>query len=326
MLKQAAERILARGLAPLLTRRDAGRVLVLAYHNVVPDGGNPGGDRSLHLSRRDFSDQLDAVVETHQVVPLDEALDTAASPAAEAGNEGGRPRAVVTFDDAYRGAMTCGLEELERRGLPATVFVSPGMLGADGFWWDLLSSGDRRDDLPAGAGSFGDDLAGGRGGDPADREALLRDEAGRGDAILERAREEEWPMAPQPDHARPVRRDELLEAAGRPGVTFGAHGWSHANMARLDADELEEELVRPWTWLERELGEAFLPVLAYPYGRCSDAAAGAAREAGYRAAFTVTGGSLDPADVSDSFRLPRTNIPAGVSVDGFRLRALGLLA
>lgn len=316
MLKRAVESLLARGLGPVLSRRHRGRVLVLAYHNVLPEDASPGGDRSLHMSRRAFSEQLDALRESYRVVPLRDALEELGSPKDRAADgDTRRPRAVVTFDDAYRGAVTCGLEELARRDLPATVFVSPGLLGGDGFWWDRLPA-EREDE-----GNGGRRPTGGSG---PDRETLLRDLAGRGTEILKQVRRRGCTPGDPPEHALPVTAGELRDVAGRPGLTFGAHSWSHANLARLEGDELEEELVRPRVWLERELGDAFLPVLAYPYGRCSDPAVQAAGEAGYRAAFTVSGGSFAP-DAADAHRLPRTNVPAGVSVDGFRLRVFGLL-
>src|SRR2546428_13985807 len=42
-----------------------------AYHNVVPDDCPPFGDRSLHLSHRAFVRQLDLLLSTHCIVPLD---------------------------------------------------------------------------------------------------------------------------------------------------------------------------------------------------------------------------------------------------------------
>ena len=51
----------------------------------------------------------------------------------------GRARAIITFDDAYRGAVTQGVAEVARRGLPATVFVNPGLIDGRQFWWDMLA-------------------------------------------------------------------------------------------------------------------------------------------------------------------------------------------
>ena len=52
-------------LAALLGNRVAmhrlrGRRLILAYHNIIPTGSAPVGDRSLHLPLDEFAAQLDA--------------------------------------------------------------------------------------------------------------------------------------------------------------------------------------------------------------------------------------------------------------------------
>ena len=53
--KRVAERILRRlGPATIARRRMTGRTLILAWHNIVPPGASPGGDRSLHLPLTDF--------------------------------------------------------------------------------------------------------------------------------------------------------------------------------------------------------------------------------------------------------------------------------
>lgn len=308
MLKRVAEKVAAEGLGPLMVRRNRGRLAVLAYHNVVPDGEAPGGDRSLHLPRSDFAHQLDLLAETHEVISLEEALRAIDG----GGPDSPGPRAVVTFDDAYRGALSCGLEEVVSRDLPATVFVAPGVLGSDGLWWDVVPTGAAREEENAPATPL------------PDREELLEGAGGRDDVIRERAERRGWPMASPPRHARPATEAELLDAADLPGVTFGAHGWSHLNMERAGPEELNRELKRPLGWLEDRLGDRALRVLAYPYGRSSPEAERMAREAGYRAAFAVSGGLFDPCE-APRYRLPRINVPAGVSQDGFRLRALGLV-
>ncbi|MDQ3244637.1 MAG: hypothetical protein M3Q09_12990, partial [Gemmatimonadota bacterium] len=117
-----------------MRRRKSG-TLILAYHNVVPDGELPCGDISLHLPQQMFATQLDILQETHDVIPLAEAITSHWNP-------GQRPRVAITFDDAYRGAVTVGVEELVARSLPATIFVAPAFVGGGTFWWDALAAAD----------------------------------------------------------------------------------------------------------------------------------------------------------------------------------------
>ena len=110
------------GLPRLALRRRSRDVAILAYHNIVPTGESVAGDRSLHVDQADFARQLDLILQYAEVIPLSD-IDVPSS--------GSRLRVVITFDDAYRGAMTAGLAELERRGLPSTVFVPTGLMGGE---------------------------------------------------------------------------------------------------------------------------------------------------------------------------------------------------
>ncbi len=130
LFKSVFERVMSSTpIGSLGRRRRRHQVLVLAYHNVVPDDEVGQGDLSLHLGFKQFVAQLDELERTHQVIALTDAFGVAA----------GRPRAVLTFDDAYRGAVELALPELARRGLPATVFVATGLLGCGPPWWDRFA-------------------------------------------------------------------------------------------------------------------------------------------------------------------------------------------
>ena len=300
VLKRAAERaLIGSGAAHLHRRRMSGRALILAYHNIVPDDTPPAGDLANHLPLSSFVAQLDALTATHDVVPL---ADTLAEPRHRAG----RPRAAITFDDAYRGAVVHGVAELVRRGLPATLFVAPAFLGGTSFWWDVLA---RR----------------GEGGlDAAVRTRALHDLRGRDDAVREWAERSGHGLAAMPDVSCAASEEELARAAAAPGITLGSHTWSHPNLTRLEARELAAELVKPLAWLRQHVARP-LPWIAYPYGLFSDEVARAAAAAGYEAALGVSGGWLSR-EPSDRFALPRLNIPPGLSIEGFILRGAGLLS
>lgn len=287
LVKHAAEAaLLSSGIAALARRRHHGRTIVLAYHNIVPDGAAPCGDRSLHLPQRRFARQLDSLLATHDVISL---VDIARP-------GGTRPRAVITFDDAYRGALTAGLAEVRRRGLPATIFVAPGILGS-ATWWDLLAAD--RGEVPAAVRN----------------EALIRHQ-GFGERVMEAF----GPAAVTlPGWALIATAAEVRDAATG-AITLGAHTWSHCNLAAVDPAARDAELTRPRAWL-REAGLPGTPWLAYPYGLFSPAVVAAARTAGYAGALRVEGGWLDPH--GDSFAAPRLNVPSGVTLAGFRLRVAG---
>ena len=133
VLKRAAESLLLLGGPAAISRRMfRDRRLILAYHNILPDGAGSGADHSLHLPRAAFAQQLELLMRQSEVVPLDAVLSGDAS-------RRGKPRVAITFDDAYSGAVTAGVEELAKHGLPATIFASPGFIGGHSFWWDVVS-------------------------------------------------------------------------------------------------------------------------------------------------------------------------------------------
>ncbi len=297
--KLAAEHMLLATGAPHVSRRRHARdVLILAYHNVVPDDAPPCGDASLHLPRRQFAEQLDTLCDTHDVVPISKVLEPA--------DGDGRPRAVLTFDDAYQGALTLGIDELARRGLPAAVFVAPRFVGGAPFWWDAIV-------VPPSVR-----------GETSFRERALREAGGRDANVRELAARRGYGERQLPEYARCATEAQISDALARARITLGSHSWSHANLAVLPTSELREEVSRPLPWL-RERWTSVLPILAYPYGRASDRVVTVVRAAGYAMALRIDGGWLR-ASQGDLLLAPRVEVPAGLSRAGFTLRAAGLLA
>ena len=84
------------------------------------------------------------------------------------------------------------------------------------------------------------------------------------------------------------------------------------------------ELERSHLWLAENL-TGYLPWLAYPYGHASPAVAeGAARY--YAGALSISGGWLRGSALGpEPFRVPRLNVPASLSFNGFALRTGGVL-
>jgi peptidoglycan/xylan/chitin deacetylase (PgdA/CDA1 family) len=300
LAKPAAERLILLSGVPALWRlRRRADVLILAYHNVVPDDARACGDESLHLRRSRFAAQLEQLCRTHTVVPLREALNADRQPR-------GRPWAAITFDDAYQGAMTLGAAELAHRGLPATVFVAPQYVGGAAFWWDRVL-------LPADPRARADF-----------RQRALVECAGRDDAVRDLAARCGYGERDVPAYARCASESEVRDAVGRAGIELGSHSWSHPNLAALTAGEVADEVTRPLPWL-RSRFDAVVPLLAYPYGQLSETVAEVAGRAGYSAGLLIAGGWLRR-DRRDPMRVPRVDVPAAVSTAGFALKSSGLFA
>ena len=293
--KRWIEKGLARGgAARFALRQRTQDVAVLAYHNVVPDGESVVGDRSLHVHQAEFAAQLDLIQRHAQVVPLSKIHQSPSE---------SRLRVAITFDDAYRGAMTAGLDELEKRGMPSTVFVPTGLLGGEGFWWDLLAV----DEQPL---------------EPAVRDHVLEQLQGDGTRAVAWAREQGRPIADLPGHALPVTEDELI-AVESEGLTLGAHTVSHANLPVLAEADVRRELVESKQWLAQRTSR-YVDWLAYPYGHYDDMVSRIAGEV-FEGAFRVDGGLIVGSKPASPHRVPRINVPRGLTLDGLLLRLAGLI-
>lgn len=308
----AAKRITERlatliGTTRISRLRHRSQGVILAYHNVVSDDAAPVGDRSLHLSRSAFSAQLDQLGRTHEVVPLRRILEgpNRDEPVPE-DRRRARPLAAITFDDAYRGAMTIGLDELSAKGMSATVFAAPGLLGDRSTWWDLLS------DPALGAPR------------PEVRDRALREFNGVQEHVLAAFDAQAAAAEALPPDVRTVTETELRAASDRYELDVGSHTWSHANLARLGEEEILEEYSRSADWLAARFPR-FVPWLAYPYGLSSPLAERLASRT-YGAALRLGGGYTDIGPPRGRRqRVPRVNVPSGVSTAGFELRAAGMI-
>ncbi|MBC8165108.1 MAG: polysaccharide deacetylase family protein [Bryobacteraceae bacterium] len=296
-LKHFAEGALVRsGITRLARRARRGHTLVLAYHNVLPDGDTIAGDKNLHLPQKEFALQLDVVSETHEAVSI-EAIGCV-SPLSN------RPRVVITFDDAYAGALTAGVEELEKRGMPATIFVAPALIDSVS-WWDILA--EQTD------GAIAGDL----------RRHVLESLGGNADSVLRWADSTFTISRSNPNLPRIGNMAQLTAAASRPGVTIGSHSWSHPNLCALRDPDLGTELRRSDQWLRSQFS-CVVPWLSYPYGLYNASVKRAIAKAGYRGAFRIDGGWVRSSASLPSYALPRLSIPSGLSLNGFRLRLAGL--
>jgi peptidoglycan/xylan/chitin deacetylase (PgdA/CDA1 family) len=293
-LKHLAEGLLLRsGAAYAARRRHRSRTLILAYHNILPDGDRPAGDTSLHLRQQDFAEQLDVLADSHDVISIGDLFSEPRSH---------RPRVVITFDDAYAGCLTAGLAELVQRQMPATIFVAPGLAGGV-TWWDMLADTD--------TGAIADGV----------RAQALHTMRGDTEAILGGTSQTNINSGNTlPRIGTPA---DLAAAAAHPGITFGSHTWSHPNLCALSEAGLREEISRPLEWLRTRFSNV-VSWLSYPYGLFNGLSQRIVAESGYTGALRIDGGWVGAKSDLDMFAIPRLNVPAKLTLNGFRLRVSGL--
>jgi peptidoglycan/xylan/chitin deacetylase (PgdA/CDA1 family) len=110
----------------------------------------------------------------------------------------------------------------------------------------------------------------------------------------------EWPFA------APMSWDDV-RALQRMNMTIGSHSITHPNLAQVDDETLEGEMIHSRERIERETSDECRH-FCYPYGAHSEKVCDAARRAGYRSAVTtMSPGWNEPG--TDPFRLRRFALP-----------------
>lgn len=293
------------------------RAILLLYHR-VNDDGDPFFPA---LGRRLFSEQLDYVARRYRVEPLEQVmawLDNGAN---------GPPRLAITVDDGYPDTLEVVLPELERRGLPATLFLATGPpetgapLWTDRTRWLLKHARAPMLDMPW-------------LGLP---KAPLEDSEGRLRALVPLLRRLkalpaaeiehtlsvlETTLEPQGPALRLIGWDDVRRISRGP-IRLGAHTHRHFMLSRLSDEEQEAEVEASARLIEQRAGFR-VTCFAYPNGEPADYDArsmAVLRRHGFRYAFTASPGLARPGH--DRLQLPRihTNEP---SIALFAARLAGL--
>jgi peptidoglycan/xylan/chitin deacetylase (PgdA/CDA1 family) len=319
-LKRAAAFCLRRaGLFRLhASRLERSRAILLVYHR-VNDEGDPFFPA---LPRRTFAAQLDHAASHYRVEPLEEVA------AWLAGGAPGPPRAALTIDDGHPDTLDVAFPELQRRGLPATLFLSTAPpetgepLWIDRVRWMVKHATARAIDLPSlGWPSLPLD---GRDARMAVLARLLRQLKALPPAAVDQALSVlEAALEPSGPPVRVLGWDAVRRMAAG-GMALGGHTHRHYMVSRLDDRALEGEIVAGHRLIEERTGHR-VRSFAYPNGEAADydgRAVALLRRLGLACAVTCRNGLARPGQ--DPFQLPRlyTSTPS-VSLFAARLAGLG---
>jgi len=265
--------------------------LVVGYHRVVEDfeASASAAIPAMLTSARMLEEQLDWIGSRYRFVTLDEL-----GRELEAGGNGPRPPAAVTFDDGYRDVHDLAMPVLERKGIPAAVFVVTDVIERGGpqihdrlymlicraftRWPD---PGRALAELLAAVGISAAVVAPAVVDPLATVVALLRGlSRGDVDRIAEAIEAEVGGDRAAMDGMRPLTW-QMLDEMARAGMVIGSHTRTHAWLTRERADEVIEEARGSREEIERRLG---VPVrhFAYPDGRFDAATVESVADAGYR--------------------------------------------
>jgi peptidoglycan/xylan/chitin deacetylase (PgdA/CDA1 family) len=315
---------LKRWIRPIARRAEA---VILMYHRI----GDPGCDPwRLAVRPERFAQHLDVLRRNARPIGLRRL-------AKELGEGTLKPGAVaITFDDGYANNLYEAKPLLERHEVPATVFVTSGMVGRDReFWWDeleaiLLSPPNLPHTLRleiAGQTHEWVSIEAAPNSQKLSRrekaQGVWQSPSGSRDGMYFSVWQKLKPLSPSKrekalddirawagnfpgprDSHRPLSRDELRALDGG-AVEVGAHTVSHPSLTQHPPDLQKQEIRESKRWLEDFLGRS-VRAFAYPYGDYSRATAAVVEQAGFDLACTTKASAVFSG--TNPYELPRIAI------------------
>lgn len=261
--------------------------IILGYHRVAAADWDP---QYLCVSPGNFAAQLEVLLE--RALPLSlQALRRGIE-------EGTSPEKafVVTLDDGYEDSLEVATPILERYGVPATVFVTTGMIGRPFWWCEVQHLVENAPVLPA---QMSIDIGQhryrwSRKADNVRARARLIQSLGdmfrelafeRHDEALAQVREAFGTTNEARSGARAMTTEQIAALARSGHIEVGSHMVTHTSLNRLSDEQQRAELQDSKAALEAIVGGP-VQSFSYPNGRLDGASPRLARNAGYSAGCT----------------------------------------
>lgn len=307
-----------------LVERVRGRpvLLVLVYHRIMRLEDSRYDPNVIEATPEQFDDQMAALRKSHVVIDPEEICDLVANP-----SKLRAPRVGITFDDGYRDNYSIAFPILKSHGFKAMFFLPTHYVGEKHLtWWDQIGWVIRNTKRAAITLAYPRPVT-----IMIDRDAptmtirkvlhlMTKDSrVDRKRFMAEIARAADLAMPEQAEERQFLSWDEAREME-RAGMMIGSHTHSHEILASIPEAEQKEQCRRSRELLVEHGIKA--DCLAYPVGHrdsYSDATIRAAKEAGYRFAFTNHGG-LNTRKNMDRFSVQRLGMDSSNSLSEFRLR------
>ncbi len=321
------------GALATIRRLQRSRVVVLTYHGVLS-----GSDDSYSFLNANFvaasafARQIQYVARHYRPVRLAE-LDSWLN----RGCEPPERTMVVTFDDGFKNNYQVAFPILRRYGIPFTVFLTAGLIGRSNaqLWTERVKRSVYLCDQEV----VTLDLEGRptalqlRTASERERSArlvlqLLKTknlaERDAGVETVERACGRREPLPHEVERYEFLSWDDV-RVMTRGGVEFGSHSLTHPILSTLDEPTARAEITESKRVIEAQ-SDRECYAFAYPNGSLSDFGPreqGLLKTAGYRCAFTLTGG-LNGRH-TDRFAMNRVNISREFGPPVFEATVSGVL-
>jgi peptidoglycan/xylan/chitin deacetylase (PgdA/CDA1 family) len=245
--------------------RKSGSARILMYHRVLSESGGICGGM---VTREAFERQMRMISEKHNPVSMHELVEGIRSGELKKGS------VAITLDDGYMDNYLNAYPVLKRYGIPATIFLTSGIVGTGGMlWFDKVSAAlslTREKALSFGGKRFC--LSGEQSREDAAQSiiSMLKgmDHGSRLKGVENlikdlKVTEEMLPrdMMLGWDHVREMAESGL--------VTLGAHTLTHPILTQLPMEEVRKEVFGSKEIIEKKTGKG-VDFFSYPNGDRSD--------------------------------------------------------
>lgn len=308
----------------------AGCLTCLNYHRVTLQRAKPGfyqGVIDLAVHQDAFSEQIRILKTEYNCLPLSMAVELLKK------NELPERAVVVTFDDGYRDNLTLAVPVLEAYQVPASIFLTIGLVdGTVSPWWYEL------DGILLGLQSLFFQWQGSSYDFPlvtfkerrAASERLSEIFKGLRPELQSQLLETIRLQCPGGAEERPAMLswEEVGMLDRNPLITIGGHTMTHPVLSSLTNEELEREVGGCKQVLEQRLGHP-LAHFAYPYGsrrQVGEREIKMAETVGFSSALVTRNSHWQPQHVQHLFSLPRIIIDHYDDAVSFRWKLSGLEA
>lgn len=233
------------------------------------------------------------------------------------------PTFAVTFDDGWRDNHSHALPVLREHSVPATVFVTVGMVEtSEQFWWDRIAHILKAGRVDEVAAHFSRECSGVSrwSTDPLD---VYRVVVGLMKTLPQRRIDElvataEHKFGIQLKTERVMLTWKELAEMGRSNVSIGSHGMTHSILVPLSDEEKWSELAGSALVLSRTR-LPYVPIMCFPNGTFDQRTVDISLKCGYQA--LVTAGT-DPCATTGGPMVNRIAVNAKTSVNSVFLQIL----
>ncbi len=201
---------------------------------------------------------------------------------------------IIYFDDGYKDNLVNALPILKKHNIPATVFVTVGLIEKESFLWTLgLRYFLFKKNTPK-----------------AEVEKKIKElkklSGPRRELVLKQMFAEDGFILNPNNFDIFLNWDEVKELSQN-NIEIGSHGLSHKKFSELDERELVTELTDSKKIIEEKIGKK-IDYLSYPYGDYNQKVVAVAGKTGYSFAVTIRDGYNSPCDATERpFELKRVN-------------------